>query len=42
MNIMQLPALYFPYGKVPGPHAQIVRLFLVFTYIKQEDVAKIP
>ena len=30
------------YGTVPGPPAQMVRLFLVFTYIWQEDVAKIP
>ena len=26
---------------MPGPRVQMVRLFLVFTYIWQEDVAKI-
>ena len=31
----------FAYGTVPEPRAQIVELFLVFTYIWQEDIAKI-
>ena len=31
-----------PYDTVPGPRVQMVRLFLVFIYIRQEDVAKIP
>ena len=30
-----------PYGTVPGHGPQMVRLLLVFTYICQEDVAKI-
>ena len=30
------------YGTVPGPRAQMIGLFLVFTYIWPEDVAKIP
>ena len=41
MNVMQQPAPYLPCGTVPGPRAQI-GLLLVFTYIWQEDVAKIP
>ena len=42
MNVMQQPGPHLFYGTVPGPRAQMVRLFLVFTYIWQEDVAKIP
>ena len=30
-----------PYGTVSGPRAQMIRLFLAFTYIWQEDFAKI-
>ena len=39
---MQQPELNLFYGTVPGPHAQMVRLFFFFTYIWQEDLAKIP
>ena len=42
MNVMQKPAPYLPYGTAPDPSAQMVGLFLVFTYIWPEDVAKIP
>ena len=42
MKVMQLPGPDFPYGIVPGPRTQTVRLFLVFTYIWHEDVVKIP
>ena len=39
---MQLPGADLPYGKMPQrPRAQIVRLFLVFTSIWQEDDGKI-
>ena len=41
MNVMQLPAPYLACGTVPGPRAQIVGLFLVFTYIWLKEVAKI-
>ena len=37
---MQQPESDLFYGTVPGPHAQMVRLFF-FTYIWQEDLAKI-
>ena len=30
------------YGTVTGPRAQMVRLFFIFTYTWQEDLAKIP
>ena len=39
MNVMRQPGPDLPYGTVPGPRAQMVRLFLVFTYIWREDVA---
>ena len=42
MNVMQYPAPYLPYGTGPGPSAQMVGLFLLFIFILQEDVAKIP
>ena len=42
MNVMQQQAPYLQCGTVPEPRAQIEGLFLVFTYIWQEDVAKIP
>ena len=43
MNVMQQPGPDFSYGTVPlGPRAQRVSIFWVFTYIWQEDVAKIP
>ena len=42
MKVMQLPGPDLPCGTVPGPRAQTVRLFLVFTYIWHEDVTKIP
>ena len=42
MNVMQQPGPDLSYGTVPGPRAQMVRLFLIFTYIWQEDLAKIP
>ena len=35
------PVSYLPYDIVPGSCAQILGLLLVFTYIWQEDVAKI-
>ena len=38
---MQQPEPDLFYGTVPGPRAQMVRLFF-FTYIWQEDLAKIP
>ena len=41
MNVMQQPGPDLFYGTVPGPRAQMVRLFLIFTYIWQEDLAKI-
>ena len=42
MNVMQRPGLGLSYGAVPEPRAQMVRLYLIFTYIWQEDLAKIP
>ena len=39
---MQQPEPDLFYGTVPGPRAQMVRLFFFFTYIWQEDLAKIP
>ena len=40
MNVMQKPGPDLPYGTVPGPRAQMVRLFLISTYTWQEDVTK--
>ena len=34
-------ARFILYGTVPGPRTQMVRLFFIFTYIWQEDLAKI-
>ena len=43
MNVMQQLGPDLPYGRVPRPRAHnMVRLFLVFTSIWQEDAAKIP
>ena len=42
MNVTQRPAPYLPYGTAPGPSAQMIGLFSVFTYTWQEDVEKIP
>ena len=43
MNVVQQPVPYLPnMAQCQGPRAQIVEPFLVFTYIWQEDVAKIP
>ena len=42
MNVMQLPGPDLSYGTVPGAPRLDVRLFLVFTYIFQEDVTIIP
>ena len=42
MNVMQQPEPDLPYGTVPRPRAQMVRLVLVFTFIWQENVAKLP
>ena len=39
---MKQPTQDLPYGTVPGARPQIVGLLLVFTYIWQEDVEKIP
>ena len=39
---MQQLAPYLLYGTAPRPSALMVELFLVFTNIWQEDVAKIP
>ena len=39
---MQQPGPDLFYGTVPGPPTQMVRLFFIFTYIWQEDLAKIP
>ena len=39
---MQRPRPDLSYGTVTGPRAQMVRLFLIFTYIWQKDLAKIP
>ena len=39
---MQQPEPDLFYGTVPRPRAQMVRLFFFFTYIWQEDLAKIP
>ena len=39
---MQKLGSNLPYGKVPGAWRSNVRLFLVFIYTWQEDVAKIP
>ena len=40
---MQQPESDLFYGTVPGPRAQMVRLFLLhLQYIWQEDLAKIP
>ena len=38
---MQKPGPDLPHGIVLGSRAQMVKLFLVFTYVWQEDVAKI-
>ena len=35
------PGLDLPYGTLPEACAQMIRLFLVFIYIWQEDVAQI-
>ena len=42
MNVMQQPGPDLFYGTVPGPNAQMERLFLIFSYIWQEDLTKIP
>ena len=42
MNVMQQLGQGLSYGTVPGPCAQMIRLFLIFTYIWQEDFAKTP
>ena len=42
MNVMQQPGPDLFYGTGPGPPSQMVRLFLIFTYIWLEDLAKIP
>ena len=43
MNVKQQPGPDLFYGTVPGPRAQMVRLFLIFTYLYwQQDLAKIP
>ena len=39
---MQQPEPYLFYGTVPGPRAQMVRLFFFFIYFWQKDPAKIP
>ena len=40
---MQPPEPNLFYGTVPGPRTQMVRLFFfIFTYIWQEELAKIP
>ena len=39
---MQQPEPDLFYGTVPGPRAQMVRLFFFFTCIWQEDLVKIP
>ena len=39
---MQQPEPDLFYGTVPGHRAQMVRLFFFFTYLWQEDLAKIP
>ena len=39
---MQQPEPDLFYGTVPGLCVQMVRLFYIFTYIWQEDIAKIP
>ena len=41
-NVMQNQGRIYRMAQCQGPHAQMVRLFLVFTNIWQEDVAKIP
>ena len=41
-NVMQLPWRHSPYGTVPGTlHSDGKTLFLVYTYVWQEDVANI-
>ena len=42
MKVMEQLGRDLPNGTVPEPRAQLVGVFLVFTYIWQEDVAKIP
>ena len=42
MKVMEQLGRDLPNGTVPEPSAQLVGVFLVFTYIWQEDVAKIP
>ena len=39
---MQQPKPDLFFGTVPGPRAQMVRLFFIFTSIWKEDRAKIP
>ena len=39
--LVELSGPGLPYGTVPDPYPQMITLFLVFTYIWQEDVAKI-
>ena len=39
---MQQPEPDLFYGTVTGPRPQMVRLFFIFTYIWQEELAKIP
>ena len=42
MNVMQSPEPELLYSKVPRARTHMIRLFWVFTYIWQEDVALIP
>ena len=42
MNVMQQPGPDLSYGTVPGPRAQMVKPFLIFTFTWQEDLAKTP
>ena len=39
---MQQPEPDLFCGTEPGPRTQMVRLFFIFTYIWQQDLAKIP
>ena len=43
MNVMQQLGSNLPYDtQCQGPRAQTARLFLIFTYIRQEEVVIIP
>ena len=42
MNVTQQPGPDLPYGTVPEPHAQMVRLFLVLAYIGKKMLQKSP